>query len=134
MFIDAFHGGRVMSEVDCADLLETMGGGKVPFDVDLLNPGSRTHILLRMLRNLKAIHMRVGETHEALHIIEMMLALNEDDWDTVRDRGIISSNTGALRRACEDFENFLGARPEAPEAMFIQAKLLEVRNKLYAVN
>jgi regulator of sirC expression with transglutaminase-like and TPR domain len=134
MFIDAFHGGRVLSEVDCADLLETLGGGKVPFDVDLLQPVTRSHILLRMLRNLKAIHMRVGDTSEALHIMELMLSLSSDDWDTIRDRGIVFSNTGAFRRACEDFNGFLEARPDAPEAMFIRAKLLEVRNKLYTVN
>jgi len=132
-FIDAYHGGRFMGEVDCADMLETMGGGQIPFDTDLLRPTTKRALLLRLMRNLKGIHLRKGENEPALQIVTLMLLLNPDDWNSIRDRGIIYATTGALRLANDDLKAFLAARPEAPEAMFIRTKLHEVREQLFSI-
>ncbi len=132
-FIDAYHGGRFLGEVDCAEMLETMGGGQIPFDTELLRPTTNRAILLRLLRNLRGIHLSAGDNEQALVIVQLMLTLNSDDWSSLRDRGIIYSNTGQLRLAFEDFKAYLEACPEAPEAMFIRSKLHEVRDKLFSI-
>ena len=59
VFIDCFHQGALLTEKDCARLLQNYG---VEFDRRYLEPCSHVHILARMLRNLIAVYETRQET------------------------------------------------------------------------
>lgn len=59
LYLDPFHGGRVLSERDCARYLEEHHSG---FDPGDLLPMSDGAVLLRMLRNLVQIFRTRGES------------------------------------------------------------------------
>jgi len=58
VFVDAFHGGRLLDEHGCAALHRRLAGPDAPFDPDWLDPMSRWAIVARMLANLKAIYLQ----------------------------------------------------------------------------
>ncbi len=62
-FLDPFHGGRVLGEAECVQLLEER---QVEYDPSHLMPVSDGAMLLRMLRNLVQIHRTRGDTNRQL--------------------------------------------------------------------
>lgn len=56
-FIDPFHAGTMLSAAECADRFWAMFPGKT-FDRGYLSPTDTTHILVRMLANLKSNYAR----------------------------------------------------------------------------
>ena len=52
--VDPFHGGALLSEVDCARLLRTQVGAEALVDPSMLQTAGKRAILLRMLLNLFA--------------------------------------------------------------------------------
>ena len=61
VFVDAFHGGRLLDELGCAALHRRLMGRGGGFDPDWLEPVPRWAIVARMLANLKAIYQQQGD-------------------------------------------------------------------------
>lgn len=72
VFIDCFHQGTLLTEKDCARLLENYG---VEFDRRYLEPCSHAHILARMLRNLIAVYETRQEATEGRRFRRLLTAL-----------------------------------------------------------
>lgn len=72
VFIDCFQQGTLLTEKDCARLLQNYG---VEFDRRYLEPCSHAHILGRMLRNLIAVYETRQETTEGRRFRRLLTAL-----------------------------------------------------------
>ena len=72
VFIDCFHEGAMLTEKDCARLLQNHG---VEFDRRYLESCSHAQILARMLRNLIAVYETRQETTEGRRFRQMLTAL-----------------------------------------------------------
>lgn len=72
VFIDCFQQGTLLTEKDCARLLQNYG---VEFDRRYLEPCSHAHILARMLRNLIAVYETRQETTEGRRFRRLLTAL-----------------------------------------------------------
>ncbi|MBX3468986.1 MAG: tetratricopeptide repeat protein [Planctomycetes bacterium] len=134
LFLDPFDQGRPLSVAGCRTLLEERAGGVVPFQPDLLRPVSGREVLARMLRNLKAIHLREGDLEAALGVAERLVLVRPDDPEERRDRGLLRA---ALRRpgpAVDDLAGYLARRPAAPDARAVRAQLDEARRRLWEMN
>ncbi|MCO5169902.1 MAG: transglutaminase-like domain-containing protein [Planctomycetes bacterium] len=134
LFLDPFDQGRPLSLAGCRALLEERAGGAVPFQPDLLRPASGHEVLARMLRNLKAIHLREGDLEAALGVAERLVLVRPDDPEERRDRGLLSA---ALRRpgpAVDDLAGYLARRPAAPDARAVRAQLEAAKRRLWELN
>lgn len=72
VFIDCFHQGTLLTEKDCARLLQNHG---VEFDRRYLEPCSHVEILARMLRNLIAVYETRQEATEGRRFRRLLTAL-----------------------------------------------------------
>ena len=90
VYIDMFHGGRLLSEHECRTLLRQKTQGAVEFERSMLEPIGARQILLRMLQNLKRTHMRRGALDRALAASDRILLLAPGQVDELRDRGVFA--------------------------------------------
>ena len=127
VFMDPFHQGRLLDEADCADLLQSITSGSIPFSRRLLAPTPPAAIVVRMLRNLKGCHLQLGQLDLALLDVERLLLLDPDLGER-RDRGLIQLARGAYAAAIEDLEAYLADDP--PDGLEVRARLEEARYKL----
>ena len=78
MLIDPFD-GRLLDDSNLAELHERATGREGPVDAQLLEPASKTHVLMRILNNLRAIYERTGDRERLLGVLARMQVLNPDD-------------------------------------------------------
>jgi len=62
VLIDAFDGGRMLSETECEAWFRATHGPGAPWDPRYLDPVGPTTILARMLANLRSIHIQRQES------------------------------------------------------------------------
>ncbi len=96
----------------------------------LLAPASKSDILARLLRNLKAIYLRSGEPAKALKAVERILVLAPGLPEDIRDRGLIYQQLECAQAAFGDLERYLKLRPQAADAAAIRTRLLGLRQQV----
>ena len=117
LIVDPFHGGAVLSEMDCRKLLRSHAGEDVPFDHRLLARATKPEIIVRMLVNLKRIYVRMRSFPQAHAITELLLALDPSATTELRDRGLLAYHLNDYPAALRDLEAYLrfSARPAAAD-------------------
>jgi regulator of sirC expression with transglutaminase-like and TPR domain len=75
IFIDPFHGGRLLSRADCIELVRQRGIG---FQDAFLSPTSPRHILARMMVNLMNVYSEQGATGRAQWLGRVAQILQEE--------------------------------------------------------
>lgn len=134
IYLDPFHGGRVLSEEDCRGLVEKMYQGKVSFNRSFLATVTRCQILTRMLQNLKVVYTRAANHHKTLGVIERLLLIVPDAITEVRDRGLAYLALGRFTQARIDLENYLNAVPQAGDAAQIKEAIQRARQRQAQLN
>jgi regulator of sirC expression with transglutaminase-like and TPR domain len=107
LIIDAFHGGAILSERDCRQLLERHVGEEAAFDPALLVPATKTQILLRMLLNLKRIYVRMRSFPQARDVTELLLSIDPSALAELRDRGLLAYHLNDFSAALRDLQTYL---------------------------
>jgi regulator of sirC expression with transglutaminase-like and TPR domain len=86
VLVDTFNGGTILTPADCVSLMERSAGYSVPLDGDVLRPVPSREFLLRMLNNLRTIHLDQQDYPRALAIVERIALLRPDDPRELRMR------------------------------------------------
>ena len=107
VFVDPFHGGSILSEVDCRSLLRRHAGDSVDFDARLLAPATKQQILVRMLGNLKRLYVRMRSFPQGRAITDLLLAIDPSALHELRDRGLLSYHVNDYAAALRDLEAYL---------------------------
>lgn len=118
VIIDPFHGGALLSEVDCRELLRQHVGDEAAFDRSLLEPATRHQIIVRMLVNLKRLYVRMRSFPQARFISHLLLTVDPSAISELRDRGLLAYHLQDFAAALRDLEEYLrlSPRPErSPE-------------------
>lgn len=134
VFVDAFHGGRLLDAGDCEDLLEVLSGGALAFEPRFLEPVAKRDVVVRMLRNLKGAYVRRRELGLAVRAVDRVLALDPDALLELRDRGLLWGQLGVWPRAVADLERYLDAAPDAPDRDEVARRLERARSGLWSLN
>lgn len=134
LLVDPFHGGVFLSEEDCQKRLDRVFGGKVKMEAGMLAPCDRKAILVRMLRNLKAIYSKRDDYARALNVVELLLRLNPQGGEDLRDRGLIHAALDCYTLAYQDLEAYLSLVPGTPEAAELREKITEMRLRAARLN
>ena len=77
-FIDPFD-GRLLDDRQLAELHERATGEDGPIDPRALQPATKSHVLIRILNNLRAIYERAGDQDRLLGVLARMQVLSPDD-------------------------------------------------------
>jgi regulator of sirC expression with transglutaminase-like and TPR domain len=134
ILVDPYHGGRVITEDDCVDLVKRTTGRASLFRREMLDGVDERAMLVRMLLNLKHIYLKREDFGRALSMVERLLLIAPDDSTEIRDRGFLYAHLGRPGAAVVDLESYLTAAPNAPDAESVRGRVLWLRRHLSESN
>jgi regulator of sirC expression with transglutaminase-like and TPR domain len=107
LYIDPFAGGQLLREDELTQRLPIVDGERLPLEAQFLATVPPRHILARMLRNLKQIHMKTGNLQKTLAASEKISWLLPDAADEHRDLGALYYQVGIHDKAIAAFTSCL---------------------------
>ena len=109
LIIDAYHGGALLSEDACRELLRRHGQAEedAMFERYLLGHATKPQILARMLLNLKRTYVNMHSFPQARDITELLLAVNPSAINELRDRGLLAYHLKDFPAALRDLQTYL---------------------------
>jgi regulator of sirC expression with transglutaminase-like and TPR domain len=129
-FVDPFRSGAVMSREACGRRLSEILQQPVDLTDEMVAPCPVATVVTRMLRNLKAIHLRDEDLPSLLPVQRRLAALNPIDADEVRDLGVLCLRAERPGEAVDPLRSFLAAAPTDARAPEISALLDAARRRL----
>lgn len=130
IIIDPFNGASLSREELEERLEPYLAEQGYPSGVPLtayLQPAHPREILVRMLRNLKALFSEQEHWRSLLAVQKRLVILLPDDITELRDRGLAYANIDHPLAALQDLETYLSERPHAVDAASLREKLPELR-------
>ena len=91
-------------------------------------------IFVRMLRNLRAIHLSAGDRLKALGTSNRIIALMPGAADDYRDRADLYVELECFRAALEDFRSYLRLRPDAQDSEAVSRRIAELEPTVARLN
>jgi regulator of sirC expression with transglutaminase-like and TPR domain len=134
VLLDPFHGGRILTEADAADVVAQAMGQPVPLTDAHFAPVTSPQLLTRMLANLKSIYINREEWAKALHVIDGLLQLDAGGAGQLRDRGTVLMKLGDFRAGAAEWERYLVRYPQARDADKVRGQLRRIRQALASLN
>jgi regulator of sirC expression with transglutaminase-like and TPR domain len=134
VLFDPFHGGRILSEADAADVVTQAMGQPVPLTDAHFAPVTKLQILTRMLANLKSIYVNREQWPKALQVIDGLLSLDARGAGQRRDRGTVLMKLGDFRAGAAEWERYLVRYPQARDADKVRGQLRRIRQALASLN
>jgi len=107
LIIDAFHGGAILSEDACRELLRRHSEGDEMLDATLRGHATKPQILVRMLLNLKRVYVRMHSFPQARDMTELLLAVDPSATHELRDRGLLAYHLNDFPAALRDLQQYL---------------------------
>jgi regulator of sirC expression with transglutaminase-like and TPR domain len=100
----------------------------------MLSGCGRKAMIERMLRNLKSIYMKDEDYSRALGAVELLLRLDPENAEDLRDRGVLFAALDCYGLATRDLEAYLALAPRGPEAEELAARIAMLRQKASRLN
>ncbi len=100
----------------------------------VLGCARKRDILLRMLRNLKAVYYQSDQYEKALAICDMIFTVTTDEPVEIRDRGTVYLQLECWRAALADYQSYLMLVPDATDRDQICAQLLHLKHQVTHLN
>jgi regulator of sirC expression with transglutaminase-like and TPR domain len=107
LIIDAHHGGALLTESMCRELLSRRAGEDAVWSSHLLAHATKLQIITRMLLNLKRAYVRLYSFQQARDITELLLAVDPSAVTELRDRGLLAYHLNDLPAALRDLQSYL---------------------------
>jgi regulator of sirC expression with transglutaminase-like and TPR domain len=112
VYVDPFNDGNLLTAADCRGLLRELDPD-VPFHPEFLEPVGSRQILVRMVNNLLRIYLGAGRLPKALAMLEMILCLDRENPEWLRERAALHYRMKNYSLAIRDLEACLARSPEA---------------------
>jgi regulator of sirC expression with transglutaminase-like and TPR domain len=130
LVLDPFARGEPQSEDDLRERLEQVLPRPLDPDAPIdpyLEPASPRQIVVRVLRNLKAIHVAADEPQCALDVLNRLLLVSPEATTELRDRGLVYARLECFRPALADLQSYLRRVPDAPDAAAMHEKIVALK-------
>jgi regulator of sirC expression with transglutaminase-like and TPR domain len=137
IILDPFNGASLSREEIEERLEPYFVNGRNPDDPPLasyLANATERHILVRMLRNLKAVYAEQPHWKEFLSVQQKLVILLPDEIEERRDRGLAYANLDCPNAALQDIEAYLAQCPQATDAELLRMRLPELRAASRKIN
>src|SRR5690606_23673013 len=131
IILDPFN-GESLSREELEERLEPYSvqnedyAGDLPLALYLQEARPR-EILVRMLRNLKAIYSHPPQWRHLLQVQQRLVILLPNDITERRDRGLAYAQLECPQAAVQDLQAYLAERPNAHDADDLRSKLAELQ-------
>ena len=134
--LDPYAGGAMLGAADLQKRLRDGGGDEVSSAIvdGMLSAAGKKEIVLRLLRNLKAIYLRGQQFDRALPIMNWIIATAPDHPPELRDRGMIYQELECSRAALADFERYLELSPGCDDRDEIRGRIVELQRQSARLN
>jgi len=133
IFVDAFHGGELLSADECVARYRARTGGR-DLDRRYLEAVAPRQILARTLHNLRRIYLDRKDDVRAYWVLDRILMLTPGQLEALRDRGLVAARLGGAAAATRDLEAYLARSPSASDAGEVRRVLAGMRGKRPLVN
>ena len=137
IILDPFNGASLSREEIEERLEPYFVNGRNPDDPPLasyLANATERSILVRMLRNLKAVYAEQPHWKEFLSVQQKLVILLPDEIEERRDRGLAYANLDCPNAALQDIEAYLAQCPQATDAELLRMRLPELRAASRKIN
>lgn len=115
VILDAYNGGLCLDEQTLAEMLvKNHKASSAEEMIKVLESASAEDMLLRVLRNLKAIYAKAEEKEHLLSILNMMLSIEPDLADERLERGMLLHDMECNHAALSDLRHYLIETPADP--------------------
>jgi regulator of sirC expression with transglutaminase-like and TPR domain len=129
LILDPFNRGKLLSIDDLQEILDRNYGGSVEFSPDFLNEIEPEQILIRIGRNLKNSYTQSFNYTMALHCINMILGIEPESPEEVRDKGILESRQLKYELALRSLNRYLEIAPEADDVDYVLDLIRNIKEK-----
>lgn len=123
LLIDPFDEGRVLTTLECQQIMNEVFGGGVQLREHHLRSVSRKDILGKMLAHLKSAYMSRHDLERAASSSDRLLILDDRDGYELRDRGVLAMQMHCYQEAIEYLERYLEVMPYADDRRSIRDQL-----------
>jgi len=134
--LDPYAGGVSLGAADLQKRLRDVRGDEDSSAIvaSVLSAAGKKEIVLRLLRNLKAIYLRSQQFDRALPILDWIIATVPDQPPELRDRGMIYQELECSRAALADFERYLELSPGCDDRDEIRGRIVELQRQSARLN
>ncbi len=115
-FHDAFDGGRPLDAAGCRSLFHRLHGSSTPWDDGYLAPTPRLDIVVRVLNNLRAAHLRRGDRHGLTRALRLQAALPTAGVGERRQLAGVLSAEGRFVEAADLYDRLADDDPHRADA------------------
>ena len=133
LYIDVFGQGAFLTLPECGKRAESIIP-ELKFEPGHMYRVGPRVIVARMLRNLINIYISEENFPKALHSIEMILCVEGETPEWMRQRGLIFAATQNYGRAVDDLERYLECAPNAPDRYIMVDHVRALQKKRATVN
>ena len=127
LILDPFNSGKHLSVNDLLEILNLNFGEEVELVPEYLNEITTEEILIRILRNLKSSYKDSYSYNQSLRCNMMILAINPNSSEEIRDAGILEEKMQNYEKATEFLNKYLELLPNAEDADFILQLIKKMR-------
>jgi regulator of sirC expression with transglutaminase-like and TPR domain len=131
-YIDPFHCGELLTREECVELVVERTGAEPPQSSFL--PCGPKQIALRMLQNLKGIHVRAAAWEKALQAMGLILASSGSAPEEYKQRAAVQLQLGRLRAAAADLDSYLRTSPPATDREEVTRQIEAIHRYLASRN
>ena len=130
IILDPFNEGKLLDIDDLQNILDTNFGGQVEFLPEFLDEISNEMILTRMARNLKNSYAQSYNYKKSKQCVDMVLALEPESPEEIRDKGIIEERLGNDEIALKFLNQYLEINPNGEDIDFILELIKNIRTRI----
>ena len=134
LIIDPFYDGAILTLEEIRARLTQVYGQPVEVSPAHLKPIGTRHILVRMLRNLKAIYLKSADSTRALAALDRILLLDPRSLDELMERGTLYESLECFKAALDDFQSFLSQAPEHTASETAREAVLRLSRQVDRIN
>jgi regulator of sirC expression with transglutaminase-like and TPR domain len=134
LIIDPFNGGAILGIDEIRARLQQVYGQPVELNPAMLKAVGGRHILVRILRNLKAIYVTTSDLTRALGALDRILLLDPRAVEELAERGGLYERLECFKAALEDYQSFMSLAPEHPAADAAREAILRLTRQVALIN
>lgn len=127
--LDPFDGGALLDADDLQDILDESFAGQITLDPNFLDEISEDKILTRLARNVKNSYAQSYVYEKALRCVNMVLAIEPDSAEDIRDKGILEERMLNPDVALVHLNKYLEINPNAEDVDFILELIHSIKTK-----
>ncbi len=129
MILDPFYGGRLLDIDDLQELLDRSYGGEIEFQPEFLNEVKPEKLIIRIARNLKNSYTHSFAYEKALRCVNMILSLEPESPEDVRDQGILEERMLNSDLALQYLNKYLELNPNGEDIDFILELIRSIKTR-----